>query len=200
MNDIARWPIFDLNIDNTFFTADLHFGHKNIIEYCERPYDSVDEMNTALIDNWNAVVKPDNEVWVLGDVALGRIHESLANVSKLNGHKYLVVGNHDRCWQGLRRYGRWVNIYERAGFEIILDRVQFDVGYPVGACHFPGPDENDSRFNEYRPDIRRGEYLIHGHCHTTWHTYGSQYNVGVDVNNYMPVKAQTVLDYFKGLQ
>ncbi|MGH9119072.1 MAG: hypothetical protein ACRD0A_14675 [Acidimicrobiales bacterium] len=59
-----------------WFTADLHLGHANIIDYSRRPFDSVDEMNRALIDNWNEVVD-DDEVWMLGDFALGKIAESL---------------------------------------------------------------------------------------------------------------------------
>lgn len=51
-----------------FFTADLHFWHENIIQYCQRPFASADEMNSALISNWNARVTPDDTVYILGDV------------------------------------------------------------------------------------------------------------------------------------
>ena len=55
---------------NTFFTSDTHFGHNNIIEYCKRPYTSVEEMDAALEKNWNEVVKPDDLVYHLGDLAI----------------------------------------------------------------------------------------------------------------------------------
>ena len=82
----------------TYFTADQHFGHDNIIRYCDRPYHSVGEMNAALVANWNALVGPADTVHVLGDVAMGRREESLPLVGSLAGRKILYPGNHDRCW------------------------------------------------------------------------------------------------------
>lgn len=82
----------------TFFTSDTHFGHERIISLSNRPFRNVDEMNKALVDNWNAVVGPDDHVYHLGDVALGKIAESLPLVGELNGIKHLVVGNHDRLF------------------------------------------------------------------------------------------------------
>jgi len=84
----------------TWFTADLHLGHTNIIDYCDRPFADVDAMNRALIDNWNNAVRQDDTVWVLGDFALGKIAETLPIAGELNGHKLLLAGNHDRCWAG----------------------------------------------------------------------------------------------------
>lgn len=81
----------------TWFTADLHFGHANIISYSGRPFADATAMNQALIERWNASIHPDDTVWVLGDVALGRIDETLALVGELNGRKLLLTGNHDRC-------------------------------------------------------------------------------------------------------
>jgi calcineurin-like phosphoesterase family protein len=86
-----------------FFTADLHLGHRNIIEYCSRPFPDVDEMNAALVDRWNETVGDEDEVIVLGDVAMGRISETLPLVGRLRGRKVLLAGNHDRCWQGHRQ-------------------------------------------------------------------------------------------------
>ncbi len=65
----------------TWFTADLHLGHRNIIDYCDRPFADVDAMNRALIDNWNHAVAEDDTVWVVGDFALGKIAETLKRVS-----------------------------------------------------------------------------------------------------------------------
>ena len=87
--------VFDAN--NTFFTSDIHLGHKNIIKYCNRPYNDLDEMHNDMIERWNNVVKPNNDVFILGDVAFSlskvKIKELL---DKLNGKKYLIMGNHDR--------------------------------------------------------------------------------------------------------
>jgi calcineurin-like phosphoesterase family protein len=104
----------------TWFTSDLHFGHANIIEYSRRPFRNVDDMNHALIERWNALVQPADTVWVLGDVAMGRIVDTLPLVSRLAGHKLLLAGNHDRCWSGHgTRAAEWIERYEDAGFEEI---------------------------------------------------------------------------------
>ena len=66
-----------------WFTADLHFGHANIIRYCDRPWPDVDAMDRGLINRWNATVADDDEVWVLGDVAMGRIDDSLRLIGEL---------------------------------------------------------------------------------------------------------------------
>lgn len=78
-----------------WFTADTHFGHARIIEYCKRPFASVEEMDEALVANWNAVVGPDDEVWHLGDFA-GRNADMAAGYrARLNGRIHLIWGNHD---------------------------------------------------------------------------------------------------------
>lgn len=78
-----------------YLTSDLHFNHKNIMLYENRPFESVEAMNEGLIKRWNAVVQPEDIVINLGDVALGRFSEVPDLVSRLNGHKILILGNHD---------------------------------------------------------------------------------------------------------
>lgn len=73
-------------------TSDTHFGHKNIIKYCNRPFKDELEMNEVLIENWNKVVKPQDKVYHLGDVFFGKSGQVL---HRLNGQKRLVLGNHD---------------------------------------------------------------------------------------------------------
>lgn len=80
-----------------YFTSDLHFGHNNIIKYCNRPFNDAIEMDAALIKNWNKVITPDDVVWVLGDVSLSSKKDYVSEmVGGLKGHKKLVLGNHDR--------------------------------------------------------------------------------------------------------
>jgi hypothetical protein len=71
----------------TWFTADLHLGHHNIIDYCNRPFHDVHAMNDALVENWNEAVAPGDTVWVVGDFALGKIADILPLVSKLHGRR-----------------------------------------------------------------------------------------------------------------
>ena len=107
-----------------WFTADLHLGHANIIQYCDRPWPDADAMDRGLIERWNATVADDDEVWVLGDVAMGRIEESLRLIGELHGTKLLVPGNHDRCWPGRGdSAAEWVGRYRDAGFADVLPEI-----------------------------------------------------------------------------
>lgn len=84
---------------NVFLVSDTHFGHANICKFLNydgskvRPWDSSEEMDEAMIDNWNKTVKPTDKVYHLGDVVINRKH--LVTVSRLNGDKVLIKGNHD---------------------------------------------------------------------------------------------------------
>lgn len=180
----------------TWFTSDLHLGHANIIRYCDRPFASVPEMDRALVDRWNQVVAPDDVVWVLGDVALGPIAESLPLVGDLAGHVILVSGNHDRCWPGHgRRAEGWTRRYLDAGFaEVHHGVVATEVaGTPVRLCHFPpeGDSHDEDRFDAFRP-VDDGGWLLHGHVHTRWAQRGRMVNVGVDTAGYRPVAEATI--------
>ena len=77
-----------------FFTSDTHWGHVNIIRFCSRPFISVEEMNDVLIQNWNNVVPKDGIIFHLGDFAFGGSQLWNDVLSKLNGHIYLILGNH----------------------------------------------------------------------------------------------------------
>ena len=180
------------------WTSDQHFGHTNIIRYCNRPFADVAEMNEVLIDRWNETVSDIDTVWVLGDVALGPIKESLALVRRLRGRKVLVAGNHDRCWAGGGPMSTpWVDVYRDAGFEEVLQGwVSVQLGERRAlACHLPyeGDSHDDDRFTAQRP-IDKGELLLHGHVHDRWRIKANQVNVGVDVWDYRPVSDQTILD------
>ena len=78
-----------------FVIADTHFGHQNIIKYCNRPFASVEEMNEKMIKIWNETVSNNDVVLHLGDLYLGNKERCREIVSKLNGKKILILGNHD---------------------------------------------------------------------------------------------------------
>jgi len=185
-------------IMTVWFTADLHLGHANIIGYSRRPFPDVDAMNEALIQRWNETVATDDAVWILGDVALGRIKESLAHVGRLAGRKCLLAGNHDRCWTGHgRRAEGWAERYLQAGFEEIR---QGEMVLPLGgtdvlACHFPyrGDSHDHDRYVEHRP-ADRGLWLLHGHVHERWRQQGRMLNVGVDAWAYRPVSSSALTE------
>ncbi len=181
----------------TWFTSDLHFGHANIIEYSGRPFRDVDHMNRALIERWNTVVQPDDTVWVLGDVAMGRITDTLPLVHQLAGHKLLLAGNHDRCWTGHgAKSAEWIGRYEDAGFaEIHQDSIELEVdGHHVLACHFPyrGDSQEEDRYPDARP-ADEGRWLLHGHVHERWRQHARMINVGCDAWACNPIDAATIV-------
>ena len=181
-----------------YFTADLHFGHRNIIEYCGRPFRDVDHMDEELIQRWNNTVSSSDDVIVLGDFAMGRIDETLPIAGLLNGRKVLLAGNHDRCWYGHKKgvdaaTGRYLD----AGFdEIWQGSIELDVGGThVVACHFPySGDSNDhDRYVAHRP-VDEGAWLLHGHVHERWKVRERMINVGVDVWDYAPVSERALAE------
>ncbi len=181
----------------TWFTSDLHFGHANIIEYSGRPFGNVDQMNRALIERWNALVQPADTVWVLGDVAMGRIAETLPLVRQLSGRKLLLAGNHDRCWDGHgQKAAEWLERYEDAGFdEICQGSIELNVGgHDVLACHFPyrADSQELDRYPEERP-IDEGRWLVHGHVHEQWRQHQTMINVGCDAWAWRPIDAATIV-------
>ena len=176
-----------------WFTADLHLGHVNILRYADRPFPDVDAMNAELIARWNDTVDADDTVWVLGDVALGRLSETLPLVGKLKGSKLLVAGNHDRCWAGNGPgAASWTERYVDAGFERVHQgHVALDLdGTRVLACHFPyrGASHDRDRHVQHRP-TDDGSWLLHGHVHGRWRQAGRMVNVGVDAWDSRPVSA-----------
>jgi calcineurin-like phosphoesterase family protein len=193
--DTARRSGQDVSM-TTWFTADLHFGHANIIQYCARPFLDVDSMNNVLVDRWNESVKPADTVWVLGDVALGRIDETLELVGELNGRKVLLAGNHDRCWSGHGdKSAPWIERYLDAGFdEVRHGEVNITVGRrTMRASHFPyrGDSHDHDRYVDHRP-VDSGAWLLHGHVHERWRQRGRMVNVGVDAWDYRPVSEAQV--------
>ena len=197
----------------TFFTSDTHFGHVNICRLANRPFADVEEMNRAIINNWNSVVSPTDTVFVLGDFALGKIVDTLQHGLMLNGDKILISGNHDRTFTGFGRSGdlepeEWKQQYvELAGFSyhIASDWHLSEKAVPGGIIrlsHFPydGDSHDRDRFSEARlPDV--GRPLIHGHTHGKEHLTVSkngtpQFHVGQDAWDFTPVSYQTVLDSF----
>jgi calcineurin-like phosphoesterase family protein len=190
----------------TWFASDTHWGHANIIDFCQRPYGSVEEMNVAMAENWNNTVGAEDTVWFLGDFAMGKIRETLPWAGQLNGYKILLPGNHDRCWVGhteKKRLG-WREEYLAAGFDEVLEVNELDIeldGRVVTLCHFPhsGDSHGEDRYTGFRP-ARTGKWLIHGHVHDKWQIDrpNKQINVGIDVWGYRPVSATRLSEIING--
>jgi calcineurin-like phosphoesterase family protein len=85
-----------VDTNTIWFTSDTHFFHENVIKYCSRPYQNIEEMNSKLIDNWNSCVKKNDIVWHLGDFSFGSKDNIRKILPRLNGRIRLIKGNHDR--------------------------------------------------------------------------------------------------------
>jgi calcineurin-like phosphoesterase family protein len=180
----------------TWFTADLHLGHANIIKYCARPFDDVEEMHSQLIERWNGAVEPKDTVWVLGDFALGKIDETLPMAAELAGKKILLAGNHDRCWDGHGSKAQgWTQRYLDAGFATVAQgQSKLKIGSTrVSMSHFPywGDSQDQDRFVDHRP-TDKGAWLIHGHVHERWAQRGRMIIVGVDATGFRPISEAEV--------
>ena len=170
----------------TWFTSDPHFNHRNIIHLCGRPFDSVEEMNEALVANFNSVVRPGDDLYILGDVAYKGSADEL--LPRLNGKLHLIVGNHDKD-------------YSATGFfEDIAQIRDISLGikgrnYRFALCHYPLAEWNG---------FYRGAVHLHGHQHNKSDYNLAQkeagllrYDVGVDANGFFPVSAQQIIEFFE---
>lgn len=164
-----------------YFTSDTHFWHKGIIDYCKRPFSSVEAMNETLIENWNSRVQPSDTIYFLGDFSFGNREHTEEVLRRLNGHKHLIVGNHDRHGRHTKKkndpfpWDFWFNSvadYRRINVE----------GMKFVLCHFP--------FASWE----RGYVNLHGHTHGMHKGYFAQHDVGVDSNNFTPISAQEAYD------
>lgn len=77
------------------YISDLHFGHANILKFDNRPFRNTEEMETALIENWNSTVSAGDTTYILGDFCWGKEPDWKRIVPLLNGNKVLIRGNHD---------------------------------------------------------------------------------------------------------
>ncbi|MFT4165984.1 MAG: metallophosphoesterase family protein [Microlunatus sp.] len=193
-----------------YFTSDTHYGHQNIIRYCGRPYADVDHMNVDLVNRAAEMFKADDELWHLGDVALGTLDNTLAHLARIPVEVTLVAGNHDRCHPCNGKRGeRFIEIYrERCRLaELILTNTSLTLsnGVKVHASHFPYADSElsglEDRHGRVIVDtfapwrvVDDGSWLLCGHVHEAWRQRGRMINVGVDAWGGHPVSEAEIID------
>lgn len=148
------------------FTSDLHLGHRKVADL--RGFDSTDAHDAAIATAWADRVRPDDVVWVLGDLAVGRPLHALDVLASLPGRKRLVLGNHDYAHPGIYRDAwKWHALYARV-FDLVAPFARARVmGREVALSHFPyHRDRGEVRHVQWRlPD--QGLPLLHGHTHGT---------------------------------
>lgn len=174
-----------------FFTSDTHFGHKNVIPYCERPWATVGDMTIGLVERWNSVVRPGDQVYVLGDFSFYGSTKTAEILTSLAGEKILVRGNHDDVKSEEKAMRLGFSEYKpNHGWITIGDRNAW-------LSHYPFLGEGDSTEVERyaaRRIVYDGNWLLHGHVHREWRTKNRMINVGVDVWGYRPVSEAAIVD------
>lgn len=184
-----------------FITSDTHFRHKNIPFMGDgRPFETIEEHDAALAENWNRTVRPRDTVIHLGDVAMSTRIESLKILDSLNGRKILVPGNHDyvSAVETESRRERYAPVYARVFDKVWPDMVRFG---RVVMSHYPPaeiPDHGEEdRYPQMRPELFEGALYLHGHTHQG-HTHTQlpgnalAISVGVDANSYRPVSIDMI--------
>lgn len=178
-----------------WFTADLHLGDDSIIRHMHRPFTSTAQMDSALIDAVNDLVRPDDILYVLGDFAYRCTAEQAAALrARIDcEHVHLIRGNHDV---------RWSDTPHSGVFETERDYAEIQPGYAKGhrlvLFHYPTLSWNGKA---------RGAIHLHGHIHSAGPSYNERnrehgtlrYDVGVDANGYRPVSRDEVLAFFAGV-
>lgn len=161
-----------------FFTSDEHFGHQNkmtgigIIQYCNRPFESVEEMDEELIKRHNEIVTPQDTTVHLGDFSYYNKQETGKIIKRLNGDHIFLEGDHDR----------WLSSARQVWKKKIEDCF-------IVCCHWPMWSWPRSHY---------GSWMLYGHHHGRvegFRTVGKSFDVGVDTNNFYPYS----LDEVKGL-
>ena len=171
-----------------YFISDLHLGHTGILRLCNRPFASVEEMDEALIGNWNKKVGQRDTVYLVGDLIWDK-KRAAEYLPRLNGKKILIYGNHDE---------HMINNPEFQSFfeEICPMKFVSLNGHPITLCHYPLLEWKNSR----KKGTSRLGYLIYGHIHNNvlpeYHPLFSAFNAlnaGADINRFQPVSFEELV-------
>jgi calcineurin-like phosphoesterase family protein len=188
-----------------FFTSDQHLACPPSVYYILGRKFSLEEHDYVIAQNWDDVVGPDDEVYILGDIVVSdNVEIAVPLLSKMNGKKILVPGHHD----GVDKVGR--KLYEEAGVEILNEKnpvIVFDSHFgPVNVrmSHFPYAHENSENYYSasYVPFTEPHLPLLHGHRHhnTPFNPFNVlEYNVSVDANDFKPVPERVIFEWLDKL-
>jgi predicted phosphohydrolase len=143
-------------------TSDTHFGHAAIIKYCNRPFKDAKHMDNEIIKRWNRVVKQDDTVYHLGDFALTAKKVKIKILNQLNGHKVLILGNHDKTIAHNESIG-----FEKVVKSLIKGNVLMN---HVGFKNIPTINVSVDNWNFYPIPLPTPRDFLHlcGHSHNAW--------------------------------
>lgn len=170
-------------MSNLFFTADWHFGHRNIIRLSARPFKNIDEHDNAIIRNINNVVSNEDTLYILGDLGCYKdINKLREMVSKINGKKYVILGNHDSMYN-------LIQIKREGLIEEVKESKTIQYGrHRIFLSHYP---------HREWPGYYRQALHFYGHVHNNLKDFELSTDVGVDAWNYKPVRVEELIRYLK---
>jgi calcineurin-like phosphoesterase family protein len=168
--------------NNIFVTSDNHFYHDNIIAFENRPFQNIEDMNKKMIAKWNEVVGENDLVYILGDFSFGNAKQTNEILVQLNGHKILIIGNHDNFLESKK--------FDRSLFDDICDFLKINMyGQEFILCHYPLASCTDKIISLYG-HLHSNNLDSSHYCNTI---ALKSYNVGVDVNNFMPINIKDII-------
>jgi len=178
--------------------SDTHFGHANILNFKDndgrptRPFSSVEEMNETMVENWNSVVRPNDNVYHLGDVFFGSKDSFKELWPRLNGRKTLILGNHDNAYFLSGKYERKTKKGKTIEEKYFRDILLFKQFGRFILSHTP---LHPSTFQERHRCGRENMINIHGHIHQNPSPEGPYKCVSVEQTNYTPVDIFEINDH-----
>lgn len=173
-------------MSNIWFTSDLHFGHDREFIYKPRGFNSINEMNEMIIENWNKTVAPEDDVYLLGDVMLGNNEIGIKLLKNLKGSIHIIRGNHDTDTRMSLYYDSYNVIDVNEGQYLKINGQNFFL------CHYPTFTSN----LEKSANLKEHIINLFGHTHQKNNFYNDipfMYHVGVDSHNNTPVAYETIL-------
>ena len=134
-----------------YYISDLHLGHTNCLEFDNRPFHTCEEQDKVITENWNKIVTPKDHVYILGDVSWYKRDKTQELLGCLNGHKHLIIGNHDR---DILKWNEVIELFD----EVCHYKELKDEGKHVVLSHYPIPCFNRHHY---------GAYHFYGHVHVS---------------------------------
>lgn len=171
-----------------YLTSDLHFGHNREFIYGPRGFDNVHDQDEAIIERWNSIVTPEDEVYILGDLMLNDNAHGIECLKRLNGHKNFIRGNHDTDTR--------VELYmDEQGADIAFCGDAFRLkyrGYHFMMTHYPTLTGNLEK-----ESLKQMTLNLYGHTHQKTNFYEDRpymYHVGVDSHDCYPVSLDQIIE------
>ena len=173
-----------------WFSSDLHFNHNKDFIYKPRGFNNIFEMNKTIIKNFNSIIKPEDDLYLLGDIFLGDLSAGISLFNQLPGKIHLIWGNH--CTNNRKEaMSKCHNVVEVIGYATIIkyNKIHFYLS------HFPTCTTN---FDDYQKPLKQRTICLAGHTHSKekFEPCGS-YNVAVDAHNCFPVSIEQIIKDFQ---